>query len=1557
MSDPGLDADLTLDIRQALAAVSRLEEAATRSLTNVRMTVDARAVTAGIDAAVINADTNVAIVGDARELTRDITAAVDAADTGVVVTGDARDLTRDVTAAVDAADSNVVVTGDASELTGDVTAAIDAADTTVTVTGSVDQGLRQGVQGLDEDLTDAVSSAGLLRGSLAALSAGAVVAGLYQMAQAASDFGESSSKAAVVFGDSFDDIARFSEGAATAVGLSNTAALEATGTFGNLFQALGATQDVAADLSPQVVTLAGDLASFNNLGIEDTLEKLRSGLVGEVEPLRSLGVSFTAVQVEAKAVELGLAAVGEEVSEGAKLQARFALIMEQTTLAQGDFARTSEGLANQQRILTAEFQNAVTAAGQALLPALLDLVAVAREDLIPAFGEFATEALPPLASILADLAPLFGVTLDLVVALAPVFGVLAKVVDAIPEPLLVLIGSMVALNRIMPASGTGLDRIAIGLFKLAGSADGAVAGITKLNPVMLGVAAAFTLYTFQAQRAAAEERRMRKETEELTSALADQDGVVRVTSAGIAEYVETQSRFESRNQIDDLARLGLTFEQVADASLAGEAGQRRFIDAALRSGEIVQLYRDNLGNLVDETGKVVGSANNMSSSFGHVQEVNGRLVAGNTDLLASYDELVEVETRAAKAALDEAVASGAITQAQREHFEATNKSKDGQINYAAALHDAQREIDRHAAALAAATAKYGPQIAASKALGSAYSSLGNENRSLLTQLQAFQSGGMDDTEIILYAAALDEASLSEEGMAAAAALLGTDVATLTNLVGGLTGAVNEFADSALSGLPTIGDAFKPAERGARSAGGATKDLAKETRDAERAIRDASRGVDEANRGIVESYEAVEEASRGVTDAAEDLADAQRAVLRAEEDLARLRQGATARDLEEAELDIESARIASERSTLRIADAEADLAEARAEGDSLAIRKAELDLEDARIQSRESVFGVQDAELALQEVRQKGTETDQAVIDAQDALAQAYEGVDDAQRALIDANEAVVDAQRGVEDAAYGAVTAMERLSDAEEALANVGKGGGGGGGGGGVGAATQASLREFIANLHKNAAEIRDFMADLDAIFEAGGQDIAATLATEGFEAGNAYADELAASISGGASALVAEAEAAVDDHNAAINEAEIFLRTEFGPKYITTTGLVASLASEAFGSDLSFEDRIRIAGNLAQSTMSEEGKAIALIAATEGERAATDYAALFDIDAKTLAEGIAAAKTLSGPVASRVGTAAEDAATAGLTGFEDTWSALTGVAVDEVDAANVAISGTAPKVEDAGIDAATGGVTGWEDTWSKIPGLAVGAVGAASTGVRGTAGQLREAGAAAGGAAAGGFKGEVEPGFKEGAEAGKTAAGKAINENVALTGVARLAGLTVGTALSSGIAEGIESVPSIRAIRNAATRAIREAEDAARDEAQSRSPSKLFAKLGMDLGLGAAEGLEGAIPDVVAQAEAIVRAAALAVDGAELGAPALSPLVAGRVDQVGALAAASGGFGDGGLSIEVNLGGLVFHAAVTPEQANKVAAAATAAAMATATEKAKALAVLQQALRVQVQR
>lgn len=221
---------------------------------------------------------------------------------------------------------------------------------------------------------------GVITSTGAKIASGLAAAGIASFIKssisAASDLNESTSKTQVVFGGASDAIIKWASTSASAFGMSKQAALEAVGTYGNLFTAMGIGAKPTQDMSKGLVELAADLASFNNIDPAEALEKLRAGIVGETEPLRVLGVNLTAATVQEEAYRLGLGKEGEELSAAAKAQASYSLIMQQTKTAQGDFARTSGGLANKQRILRATLTDLSASVGTAFLPAMTALAGV-----------------------------------------------------------------------------------------------------------------------------------------------------------------------------------------------------------------------------------------------------------------------------------------------------------------------------------------------------------------------------------------------------------------------------------------------------------------------------------------------------------------------------------------------------------------------------------------------------------------------------------------------------------------------------------------------------------------------------------------------------------------------------------------------------------------------------------------------------------------------------------------------------------------------------------------------------------------------------------------------------------------------------------------------------------------------------------------------------------------------------------------------------------------------------------------------------------------------------
>ena len=249
-------------------------------------------------------------------------------------------------------------------------------------------------------LDDVGSKASALGGKLvdfgkkAALGIAAATAGAAVIAKglidSASDLEEVAAKTSVIFGDANDQVTKFAEGAAKSLGQSKTAALTAASTFGVFGKAAGLTGNDLGAFSTDLVALASDMASFANTTPEEAAEALGAALRGESEPIRKYGVMLDDAALKAEALAMGIYSGKGPLTTQQKVLAANAAILKQTGDAQGDFARTSDGVANQQRILAAEFENVKAALGTALLPAFGAVLSFITGKVIPIFSSLAS---------------------------------------------------------------------------------------------------------------------------------------------------------------------------------------------------------------------------------------------------------------------------------------------------------------------------------------------------------------------------------------------------------------------------------------------------------------------------------------------------------------------------------------------------------------------------------------------------------------------------------------------------------------------------------------------------------------------------------------------------------------------------------------------------------------------------------------------------------------------------------------------------------------------------------------------------------------------------------------------------------------------------------------------------------------------------------------------------------------------------------------------------------------------------------------------------------------
>lgn len=315
----------------------------------------------------------------------------------------------------------------------------------------------------------------------------AASAGIYKAVQAASTLQESLSKTEAVFGENADQVKAWARTTSAAFGVNQQAALEAAGTYGNLFRAFGLSSGQAQGMSTSLVELAADMASFNNVPIEDALLALRSGLSGETEPLKRFGVALNDQRLRLKAAELGLGTYTGQLPVAIKTQAAFALIMQDTALQQGDVARTSTGLANQQKFLQAQVADLRAEFGMAFMPIMLQLVTMIREQVIPQFQrftDFMRSLSPDTVKTATKIALFVGVLGPMLFAIGKIIISIANFKKAMialnltmaANPILLIVMAITTLIAIFAVAYKSNEKFRISVNKIANAIIGFVEG-------------------------------------------------------------------------------------------------------------------------------------------------------------------------------------------------------------------------------------------------------------------------------------------------------------------------------------------------------------------------------------------------------------------------------------------------------------------------------------------------------------------------------------------------------------------------------------------------------------------------------------------------------------------------------------------------------------------------------------------------------------------------------------------------------------------------------------------------------------------------------------------------------------------------------------------------------------------------------------------------------------------------------------------------------------------------------------------------------------------------
>ena len=231
------------------------------------------------------------------------------------------------------------------------------------------KGFKKDIDGLGSYAQKSIGNSFKGLGKILGVTFGAAAFGAFakQCIEIGSNVAEVQNVVDVTFGAISDKINQFAANAATGFGLSELAAKQYTGTMGAMLKSMGLSTDAAADMSIEIAKLAGDVASFYNLETDEAFTKIRSGISGETEPLKQLGINMSVANMEAYALSQGITKSYNAMNQADQALLRYNYLLSVTKDAQGDFARTSDSWANQIKILKLQWQSFMSMLGQVFI--------------------------------------------------------------------------------------------------------------------------------------------------------------------------------------------------------------------------------------------------------------------------------------------------------------------------------------------------------------------------------------------------------------------------------------------------------------------------------------------------------------------------------------------------------------------------------------------------------------------------------------------------------------------------------------------------------------------------------------------------------------------------------------------------------------------------------------------------------------------------------------------------------------------------------------------------------------------------------------------------------------------------------------------------------------------------------------------------------------------------------------------------------------------------------------------------------------------------------------
>lgn len=274
----------------------------------------------------------------------------------------------------------------------------------------------------------------------------------------AMDAVESENLFEVSMGKMADSARKWSEETSKALGLNAYSVRKSVSTYNVMLDSMGLSEKEAYKMATAMTQLSYDMASFYNLKPEEAFEKLKSGISGEAEPLKALGILVNDNTIKTYAYTHGIAKQGKELTEQQKVMARYGVIMEQTSKAQGDLARTADSPTNKIRRMKEQIAELGIKVGNLLIPVLEKLINIISPviDKLQSMSEEQRKTSLIVAGFVAAIGPVLIVVGHMVTAFGAISGVFSKLSLAVANA-----GGLMAVLKGAFAAITGPVGIAV----------------------------------------------------------------------------------------------------------------------------------------------------------------------------------------------------------------------------------------------------------------------------------------------------------------------------------------------------------------------------------------------------------------------------------------------------------------------------------------------------------------------------------------------------------------------------------------------------------------------------------------------------------------------------------------------------------------------------------------------------------------------------------------------------------------------------------------------------------------------------------------------------------------------------------------------------------------------------------------------------------------------------------------------------------------------------------------------------------------------------------------